>query len=167
MSAQRLALVVAVDRYQNPALDQLASPAADADALAGVLGDPDLGGFAVEVARNESSVRICERVEGLLADRNPAELALLHFSCHGLKDDHGELYLAAANTAPNRLASTAVDAAWVSRLIRRSRAGRWCCCWTAAMGARSSGEPWCARAARSMLGSGSGRGTWAAGVAEW
>jgi hypothetical protein len=121
MSAQRLALVVAVDRYQNPALRQLASPAADADALAGVLGDPDLGGFTVQVARNESAARICERVEGLLAD-NPAELALLHFSCHGLKDDHGELYLAAANTTPNRLASTAVDAAWVSRLIRRSRA---------------------------------------------
>jgi hypothetical protein len=123
MGGRRLALVIAVDRYENPALRDLASPTADADALAEVLGDPDLGDFVVEVSRDESSARIGERVDGLLADRRPADLVVLHFSCHGLKDDHGELYLAATNTLPSRLPSTAVDAAWASRLIRRSRAG--------------------------------------------
>ena len=30
----------------------------------------------------------------------PEDLIVLHFSCHGLKDDSGELYLAATNTQP-------------------------------------------------------------------
>jgi hypothetical protein len=45
MSGRRLAPVVAVDRHENPALRDLASPIAEADALAEVLGDPDLGDF--------------------------------------------------------------------------------------------------------------------------
>ena len=60
----------------------------------------------------------------MLTERQPADLVLLHFSCHGLKDDAGELYLAATNTVPNRLASTAVDSVLVNRLMRRSRARR-------------------------------------------
>jgi len=60
----------------------------------------------------------------VLTERQSSDLVLAHFSCHGLKDDPGELYLAATNTAPNRLASTAVDAALVSRLMQRSRARR-------------------------------------------
>jgi len=107
MSDRRLALVVAVDRYDHPALHQLAAPTADADALAGMLGDPDLGDFDVEVAHNPKSWEIAGRVESALADRRTTDLVLLHFSCHGLKDDSGELYLAATNTRPDLLTSPA------------------------------------------------------------
>src|SRR3954469_24926526 len=124
MADVRLALVVSVDRYDNPGLRELAGPAADAAALAEVLGDPDRGAFDLEILQNPTSWMIYERVEGLLADRRPSDLVLLHFSCHGLKDLGGELYLAATNTVPDRLASTAVDAAWVSRMMQRSRAQR-------------------------------------------
>jgi hypothetical protein len=124
VSGQRIALVVAVDRYQNAGLRQLIAPAADAAALAQVLGDPALGGFDVEILHNATASAICERVEDVLTDRRQADLVLLHFSCHGLKDEAGELYLAATNTVPTRLASTGVDAALVSRLMRRSRARR-------------------------------------------
>src|SRR5436190_18104808 len=41
----RSALVVANARYDDPALAQLRSPGADAEALARVLGDPAIGGF--------------------------------------------------------------------------------------------------------------------------
>jgi hypothetical protein len=121
---RRSALIVATDRYDAPALSQLAAPAADAEALAEVLGDTALGGFDVEVLHNATSSVIAQRVEGLLRDRKPSDLVLLHFSCHGLKDESGELFLAATNTSPSLLVSTAVDAAIVSRLIRRTRAGR-------------------------------------------
>ncbi|MDF2967938.1 MAG: hypothetical protein K0Q93_1716 [Nocardioidaceae bacterium] len=124
MSGRRLALVVATDRYDDPTLHGLAAPAADAEALAAVLGDPDLGGFEIEVLRNPTSWDTAQRVEMLLSERVPADLVLLHFSCHGLKDESGELFLAARNTSPTRLASTAVDTSLVNRLMQRSRAQR-------------------------------------------
>ncbi|MDP9227251.1 MAG: caspase family protein, partial [Actinomycetota bacterium] len=68
--------------------------------------------------------QVTQAVEALLGDAESSDLVLLHFSCHGIKDDSGELFLAATNTVPNRLVSTAVDAALVSRLIQRSRAQR-------------------------------------------
>src|SRR4051794_14098911 len=95
---RRLALVVAIDRYDHPALHALAAPGADAAALAEVLGDPALGDFEVEVLHNLASSVIAERIEQVLAERHSTDLVLLHFSCHGLKDDSGELYLAAINT---------------------------------------------------------------------
>jgi hypothetical protein len=48
----------------------------------------------------------------------------VHFSCHGLKDDDGQLYLAAADTQIDRLLSTGVDATWVNRLMSRCRSER-------------------------------------------
>ncbi|MDQ3103933.1 MAG: caspase family protein, partial [Actinomycetota bacterium] len=122
MTGTRVALVVATDRYADPTLHGLAAPTADADALAEVLGDERLGDFHVDVLRNAPSYTIAERVEGLFSGRHPSDVVLLHFSCHGIKDESGELFLAATNTLPDRLASTAVDAGLVNRLMGRSRA---------------------------------------------
>jgi hypothetical protein len=124
MAGKRLALIVATDQYRDPGLRQLRAPGTDAEALAKVLGDPELGEFEVEVLRNETSSMISERVEATLSGGRPEDLIVLHFSCHGLKDDSGELYLAATNTRPALLASTAVDSTLVNRLMRRSRANR-------------------------------------------
>ena len=124
MAGKRLALIVATDEYVDPGLRRLRAPAKDADALASVLGDPELGDFEVDILRNETSSTIGERVETLLAGGQASDLIVMHFSCHGLKDDSGELFLAATNTRPSLLASTAIDAALVNRLMRRSRAQR-------------------------------------------
>lgn len=124
MPGERNALIVAVDEYRDPGLAGLAAPSADADALAAVLADPERGGFRVETLYNQDSQAITERVEALLVESKVDDLVLLHFSCHGIKDATGELYLAATNTRPDRLASTAVDSALVNRLMRRSRAKR-------------------------------------------
>jgi hypothetical protein len=64
-----------------------------------------------------------ERIDDLLAERGRDDLVLLHFSGHGIKDANGDLMLAATNTTNRRLASTGIEAAWVSRQMRRSRAG--------------------------------------------
>jgi YVTN family beta-propeller protein len=121
---RRLALVITVDRHDNAGLRDLKAPAADAEALADVLGRDDLGGFELEFLHNPTSATTYERVDGLLADRHPSDLVLLHYSGHGLKDLDGELYLATTNTNPGRLASTGVEAAWISRMMQRSRAQR-------------------------------------------
>jgi hypothetical protein len=121
MAGRRTALIVANDVYEHEGLGRLRSPAADAEALAGVLGDPAIGGFEVEVVRNEAAHVIEGRIEDLFADARLDDVLLLHFSCHGLKSESGELFLAATNTRPNRLASTAVSADFVQRCLRMSR----------------------------------------------
>ena len=124
MPGRRRALIVAVDEYEDPGLQRLRAPAQDAEALARVLADPELGDFEVSTLRNETHWTIGQRVEELLGDATLDDFILLHFSCHGIKDEAGELYLAAKNTRPSLLATTAVEAALVNRLVRRSRSQR-------------------------------------------
>ena len=121
MDGQRKALIVASDQYDHDGLRHLVAPAADAAALAGVLGDPKIGDFDVQVVRNESAHAVQERIEELLLEARPEDVLLLHFSCHGLKSESGELFFAARNTRPNRLGSTAIAADFVQRCMRASR----------------------------------------------
>lgn len=124
MAGARLALVVANEDYADDGLRRLAAPGRDADALAEILGDRSVGGFDVQVLRNESAQQIRFAIEDFFADRSPTDLLLVHFSCHGVKNASGELFLAAADTRPTRLASTAVAADFVNRQMADSRAQR-------------------------------------------
>ena len=121
MSGQRKALIVANDEYENEGLRRLRAPAADAEALGRVLGDPQIGDFAVQVVRNEPSYVIQEQIEEVFTGRRPDDVVLLHFSGYGLKSESGELFFAASNTRPNRLGATAVSAEFVQRCMRESR----------------------------------------------
>ena len=122
MDGQRRALIIASDEYDNPGLSRLRAPAADAEALANVLGDKELGGFHVKVVHNEPAYIVGGHIEDLFAESQSEDLVLLHFSGHGLKSDSGELFFAARNTRPDRLGSTAVPADFVQRCMRSSRA---------------------------------------------
>ncbi|WP_214324393.1 caspase, EACC1-associated type [Nonomuraea sediminis] len=123
-AGRRTALIVAGDQYQDPGLRRLRAPALDAEALARVLGDPAIGGFAVRTMVNEPTPVVNEAVEEFFADRDPDDLLLLHFSGHGVKDDSGELYFATPTTKLNRLGATAVSAEFVNRRMSRSRSRR-------------------------------------------
>ncbi|MEU8176897.1 caspase family protein [Microbispora hainanensis] len=120
----RNALIVAGDEYRDPGLRRLRAPARDAEALARVLGDPAIGGFDVRTLLNEPTHVVGEMVEEFFADRSPDDVLLLHFSCHGVKDDNGELFFATPTTKLNRLGATAVSAEFVSRRMSRSRSRR-------------------------------------------
>ena len=122
MDGQRRALIIASDEYDHPGLSRLKAPAADAEALANVLGDKEVGGFQVKVVHNEPAYIVGGHIEDLFADSQSDDLVLLHFSGHGLKSDSGELFFAARNTRPDRLGSTAVPADFVQRCMRSSRA---------------------------------------------
>ncbi len=102
----------------------LRAPTRDAEALAGVLRNPLIGGFEVRMSVNEPAHVISEKVEEFFADRGAEDLLLLHFSCHGVKDEGGELYFAAANTKLQRLGATGVAADFVNRRMNRSRSRR-------------------------------------------
>jgi hypothetical protein len=120
---RRRALVVANARYDDEGLDGLASPARDASALTEVLAGRRCG-FEVSTVLDGESSTVVEAVEGFLTDVERDDLLLLYFSCHGLKDEHGRLYLAGRNTRRNRLRSTAVPAALVNDLLLGSRSRR-------------------------------------------
>jgi roadblock/LC7 domain-containing protein len=124
MDVTRSALIVASEEYTDPGLRRLRAPASDARALAAVLGDPGIGGFEVRTLVDEPAHVINLAVEEFFADRQPGDLLLMHYSGHGIKDEDGELYLAASNTVLGRLAATAVAAEFVSRRMNRGRSHR-------------------------------------------
>ena len=121
-SADRYALIVAVDHYDHTQLSSLVAPSADADALREVLARPDLGHFDVTVVRNATASEILRQVEDFFTERKSTDLALVHFSGHGLKTMDGRLHLAGTNTVPDRLTSTAIEANAVRMLMVQSRA---------------------------------------------
>ena len=124
MDGTRSALIVASDDYADPGLRQLRAPASDARALAAVLRDPGIGGFEVRTLLNEPAHEVSLAVEEFFADRRPDDLLVVHFSCHGVKDEDGELYFATSNTLLGRLGATAVAAEFVNRRMSRSRSRR-------------------------------------------
>jgi hypothetical protein len=117
----RYALIVATDTYEDPKLRRLRTPALDADSLAGVLRDEAIGGFEVDLSVNEPEHRLRRRIATFFGDRMREDLLLVHFSCHGVKDDSGQLYFAAADTAVAQLDASAVSAEFLSRQMTRSR----------------------------------------------
>jgi uncharacterized RDD family membrane protein YckC len=120
----RSALIVASDDYTDPGLRRLRAPASDARALADVLRDPAIGGFEVRTLLNAPAHEVNLAVEEFFADRRADDLLLVHFSCHGVKDEAGELYFATSNTLLRRLGATAVAAEFVNRRMSRSRSRR-------------------------------------------
>jgi hypothetical protein len=120
----RDALIVAVADYSDGKLRQLRAPAVDAERLAGVLRDPAIGGFRVEVASDVREGELRRRLARFFANRHPDDLLLVHFSCHGVKDDSGELYLAAMDTDSDVLAATGVASSWLNDQIGRCRSKR-------------------------------------------
>ncbi len=121
MSNNRHALIIASYEYQDPELRQLVAPAHDAEALARVLQNPDIGDFQVQTLLNEPSYKVCQAIEIFFADRRRDDLLLLFFSGHGVKDENGHLYFATSDTRRRWLISTAVWANFINRVMRRSR----------------------------------------------
>jgi uncharacterized caspase-like protein len=124
VTSKRSALIVATSEYRDSRLAALTGPGEDAEALRTVLANKEIGGFDVRVALNSRVDNLRRTLEGFFADRARDDLLLVHFSGHGLKDDDGQLYLAAADTQIDRLLSTGIDAAWVNRLMNRCRSER-------------------------------------------
>ncbi len=121
MTAKRSALIVATSEYDDARLSPLDGPGRDADALRTVLANVEIGEFDVQLALNTPVDALRRTLETFFTNRGRDDLLLVHFSGHGLKDDDGQLYLAAADTEIDRLLSTGVDASWVNRLMNKCR----------------------------------------------
>jgi uncharacterized caspase-like protein len=136
---RRFALIIATSEYQDSDFQKLIAPGKDAEALAYVLKNPDIGGFDdVKVIKNEPAHKVNEEIQGFFSDRGRNDLLLLYFSCHGVKDEDGHLYYAAINTRRKLLAATAISANFVNEVMARSRSRRQVlvadCCYSGAFG---------------------------------
>jgi Caspase domain len=140
---RRLALVIATQSYQDPALRRLRSPGRDAQDLRGVLADPDIGGFTVTAVVDETAQTVRIAVGDFLADRRPDDLVLVYLSCHGLVDPRRRLYFAARDTTKERLAATGVEAQWLLDQLDECRARRQVlildCCFSGAFATGAKG----------------------------
>ena len=120
----RRALIVATGSYTDPKLHSLRAPAADAHALGAVLHDPDVGDFAVDVVLDADETELSRRIARFLRQARRDDVLLLHLSCHGIKDDRGELYFAAKDTELDLPDATAISASWLNEQISRSPSRR-------------------------------------------
>jgi hypothetical protein len=120
----RYALLVGAGRYDDDRLSPLPSAAADVAALAEVLGDPELGGFAIETLLDESSRMVHVAVERLVQKARRDDVALIYYSGRGVKDLDGRLYLALRDTEVEHLRATGLSSTFLleSLASRGSRA---------------------------------------------
>ncbi|MEV4078779.1 caspase family protein [Nonomuraea fuscirosea] len=118
----REALLIATGRYDDGRFKELRAPAQDVDLLDKVLADPGIGDFRVSSIVDQPAHLIQQEIERFFIRRRPDDLLLLHFSCHGIKDDNGRLYFAAKNTNRDFLGSTTVSSVFLNECMSASRA---------------------------------------------
>src|SRR4051794_35143566 len=122
--ATRSALIVATSSYDDARLRRLRAPAQDADALAAVLRDPQNGGFEGDTLADPAEGGLRRRFSQFFSDRRHDDLLLVHLSCHGIKDEDGELYFAAADTEVAHLDATGVSSEWLRKRMDRCASRR-------------------------------------------
>ncbi|WP_052849732.1 caspase, EACC1-associated type [Streptomyces avicenniae] len=155
------ALIIANSRYDDPHFTPLPAATADAAALAGVLGDPDIGGFAVETLIDGDQRSAQRALESLFTRAGPDDLLLLHLSLHGWKDLRGRLHFVMRDTERDLPGSTAVPADMVGDWIGQSRCRRIVvlldCCYSGAFtvnARRRGGDPPAVDVAEPFAGNG-------------
>jgi hypothetical protein len=122
--SERRALVIAIGGYEDPKLQRLRAPTADAEGLAAVLGDPEIGNFQVEVVLDQDERELRRRIFEFFDKCRRNDVLLMHLSCHGIKDDHGNLFLAGSDTKIDALGATAIDTTWLNEQMYRSPSRR-------------------------------------------
>jgi len=123
--ASKFALVIANTEYQDASFAKLTAPGKDAEEFAEVLRNAELGAFDdVSVLINEGEGKTRRSIARFFAERKPADLLLLYFSGHGIRNDQGQLFLAANDTEISILEATGIPAEFVTRAMNNSRSQR-------------------------------------------
>ncbi|WP_405823668.1 type VII secretion protein EccCb [Streptomyces sp. NBC_01390] len=118
MAGRRIALLVATDGYQDPGLSRLRRPARGATELKALLEDRSIGRFEpVLELLNRPKDEIESAIEEVLSNRDPDDLVLLYFACHGIRNDADRLFFATLSTRLQRPHTTAIPAALLHQLL--------------------------------------------------
>lgn len=141
----KYALIIGNNKYDDPKLAQLKTPAADSQALAKVLEDTSIGAFdKVFPVINQSETRTRRAVSAFLLNKKPEDLVLVYFSGHGILDDRGRLFLALRDTQVNLLKATAIPSSFITDEMDSCRSRRQIlildCCHSGAYARGTKGE---------------------------
>ncbi len=123
----KIALLIGVSEYEL-GLNPLPSAGVDAEAMARVLRDPEVGGFdQASLLANPSRQEMEEAIDDLFSKSQNNDLVLFYYSGHGIKDDNEEIYLATRNTRKDKdrfAKSTAVSARFIQEMMSNGRSRR-------------------------------------------
>jgi uncharacterized caspase-like protein len=141
----KYALIIGNNKYDDPRLSQLKTPAADSQALAKVLVDKEIGSFdEVTPLINKNETEIRRAISSFLNNKKPDDLVLVYFSGHGILDDRGRLFLSLKDTQTNLLKATAIPSTFVSDEMDSCRSRRQIlildCCHSGAFARGTKGE---------------------------
>lgn len=121
----KYALIIGNDKYDDPKLAQLKTPAADSQALAKALADKSIGSFdEVTPLINKTETEIRRAISGFLTSKKPDDLVLVYFSGHGVLDDRGRLFLSLKDTQTNLLKATAIPSSYIADEMDTCRSKR-------------------------------------------
>jgi hypothetical protein len=101
-------------------LQDLHGPTHDVQDLAPVLRDPELGGFDVYAVIDATTSETIDAIEEGLRQAGREGLFLLYFSCWGVVDANGRLYLATGDTRLRSLPTTAISTKFLRHLLEYS-----------------------------------------------
>ncbi|MEU5114309.1 Hsp70 family protein [Streptomyces longwoodensis] len=118
------ALIIANSTYDDDHFATLPAAAADAAALAEVLGAPDIGGFEVDTLIDVPQRSAMRALESFFTKAARDDLLLLHLSLHGWKDMRGRLHFIMRDTELDYLRATAVPAEVLGDWMGASRSRR-------------------------------------------
>src|SRR5262249_8784654 len=131
---RRVALLVGNAKFaERSGIAQLRFPAADVEAMASVLSDPEVGRFdRVESLIDESRETILTALNTILDEERGATF-LFYYSGHGKVSDRGRLFLAASDTKDRLLPATGVPFAEILETKDDVGCSRFCavldCCY--------------------------------------
>lgn len=121
----KFALVIANTEYQDASFAKLTAPVKDAEEFAQVLSDAELAAFDnVQVLINEGEGKTRRFIARFFAERKRDDLLLLYFSGHGVRNEQGQLFLAANDTEINILEASGIPAEFVTNSMNNSRSQR-------------------------------------------
>src|SRR5215216_3158904 len=121
----KYALIIGNNKYNDPKLAQLKTPAADSQALAKILDDQKIGSFdQFTPLINQTETRVRRAISEFLTDKKPDDLVMLYFSGHGILDDRGRLYLALKDTQVNLLKATSLPSSFLTDEMDSCRSKR-------------------------------------------
>jgi formylglycine-generating enzyme required for sulfatase activity len=119
----KFALVIANTEYEDASFAKLTAPGRDAEEFAQILRE--LAAFdEVQVLLNEGEGKTRRSIARFFAERKRDDLLLLYFSGHGIRNEQGQLFLAANDTEINILEASGIPADFVTNSMNNSRSQR-------------------------------------------
>jgi len=125
MSERRYALIVANYEFEDKRLQNLTSPAKDAELLVELLKNYEIGNYdEINLQINKSDDFLRKEINAFFSGKLPDDTLLFYYSGHGVLDNRGRLFLATKNTNMELLRSTALPASFVVEEMDESRSKR-------------------------------------------